>query len=49
MWTWIMIAALYAVGMGFLALLGGTGSAGAALRRWGESASRHDECSPLSC
>jgi hypothetical protein len=46
MWNWIMIAALYTVSMGLLALLGGVRSAGDALRRWGESASRHDGAPP---
>ena len=34
-----MIAALYIVGMGFFALVGGVRSAGDAIRRWGETAS----------
>jgi hypothetical protein len=38
MWNWIIIVALYALGMGFFALLGGLRSAGDAIRRWGETA-----------
>jgi hypothetical protein len=50
MWNWIMIAALYAFGMGFFALLGGLRSAGDAIRRWGETASsrRRSRLSPVS-
>jgi hypothetical protein len=40
MWSWIMIAGLYALGMGFLALLGGVRAAGDAFRRWGETVSQ---------
>ncbi len=35
-----MIAALYAFGMGFFALLGGVRSASDAIRRWGETVSQ---------
>ena len=42
MWNWILIAALYALGMGFFSLLGGLSSAGDAFRRWGESATRRE-------
>jgi hypothetical protein len=49
MWNWIMIAALYLVGMGFFALLGGLRAASDALRRWGESSSQRAECSSPGC
>ena len=39
MWNWILIAALYALGMGVFSLLGGVRAAGDVFRRWGESAS----------
>jgi hypothetical protein len=42
MWSWILIGALYAFGMGFFALLGGVQAAGDAFRRWGESASHRE-------
>ena len=50
MWNWIIIAALYAFGMGFFALLGGLRSAGDAIRRWGETVSsrRRSRLSPVS-
>jgi hypothetical protein len=48
MWTWILIAALYALGMGFFSLLGGLRAAGDAFRRWGETASRERRLSPSS-
>jgi hypothetical protein len=35
---WMIIALLYAFGMGIFSLLGGLSSAGEAFRRWGESA-----------
>jgi hypothetical protein len=41
MWNWILIGSLYVLGMGVLTLLGGLGSAGEALQRWGEFVSRH--------
>ena len=44
-----MIAALYLVGMGFFALLGGLRAASDALRRWGESSSQRVECSSPGC
>jgi hypothetical protein len=40
--NWILIASLYLLGMGVLTLLGGLGSAGEAMQRWGESVSRHE-------
>jgi hypothetical protein len=49
MWNWIMVAALYLLGMGFFALVGGVRAAGDAFRRWGESAShRRRRLSPSS-
>ena len=42
MWTWILIGALYAFGMGVFSLLGGVHAAGDAFRRWGESASHRE-------
>ena len=44
-----MIAALYALGMGFFALLGGVRAAGDALQRWGETHWRRKECVSRSC
>lgn len=41
MLNWLLIGSLYMLGMGILALLGGLGSAGEALQRWGKFASRH--------
>jgi hypothetical protein len=38
--SWIVIVALYLVGMGFFALIGGLGSAAEAFRRWGEHTAR---------
>jgi hypothetical protein len=35
MWTWIWIAILYVVGMGFFYWLGGIGAASKAIERWG--------------
>ena len=40
MFEWIVIVALYLVGMGFFRLVGGFASAGEALRRWGEAEAR---------
>ena len=40
MWTWIVIGALYLVGMGSFQLLGGLGAAGDAFRQWGEAVAR---------
>jgi hypothetical protein len=37
MWNWILIGSLYVLGMGVMTLLGGLGSAGEAMQRWGES------------
>ena len=42
MWTLLTIIGLYAIGMGFFRLLGGFGSAGEAMRSWGEAATRLD-------
>ena len=36
---WIIIAILYAFGIGFFRLLGGMNAAGEALRRWGRASS----------
>jgi hypothetical protein len=49
MWSWIIIGALYLLGMGILNLLGGLGSAGEAFRQWGEShAAKKRHLSPSS-
>jgi hypothetical protein len=48
MWNWILIAALYALGMGFFSLIGGLRAAGDAFRRWGESSSRRERLSASS-
>jgi hypothetical protein len=40
MWTWIVIAVLYVLETALFRVLGGTGSAGDALRRWGALSSR---------
>lgn len=40
MWSWIVVAALYVIGMGLFHMLGGLASAAEALRAWGEAASR---------
>jgi uncharacterized protein HemY len=37
---WIVIIALYALGMGLFHLLGGLGAAGEAFRKWGEATAR---------
>jgi hypothetical protein len=37
MWTWIVIVVLYVLEIALFRALGGTGSAGDALRRWGRS------------
>ena len=42
MWNWLLIGLLYLLGMGVLILLGGLGSAGEAMQRWGEAVSRHE-------
>ncbi|HEY2936564.1 MAG TPA: hypothetical protein VGJ25_08180 [Gaiellaceae bacterium] len=39
MGTWIVVGVLYVLGIGFFHLLGGIGSAGDAVRRWGEASS----------
>ena len=45
-----MIVALYLLGMGFFALVGGVRAAGDAIRRWGETEShrRRARISPTS-
>jgi hypothetical protein len=40
MWTWVVIAVLYVLETALFRVLGGTGSAGDALRRWGARSSR---------
>jgi hypothetical protein len=37
MWSWIWIAVLYALGMGFFHWLGGIGAAANAIQRWGNA------------
>jgi hypothetical protein len=39
MWTWIAIAVFYVLEIALFRALGGTGSAGDALRRWGRFSS----------
>jgi hypothetical protein len=46
---WIITGALYVLGMGLFAILGGIGAAGDALRNWGRiSASRRGRSSDVS-
>jgi hypothetical protein len=41
MWSWLLIGALYVLGIGFFRWLGGVGAAGDAISRWGrETAER---------
>jgi len=49
MWNWILIAALYAFGMGIFSLLGGLRAAGDAFRRWGEQHARRERSACPSC
>jgi hypothetical protein len=37
MWSWLLIGALYVLGIGFFRWLGGVASAGDAIARWGRS------------
>jgi hypothetical protein len=37
MWAWILIAALYVLGIGFFRWLGGIGAAADAIQRWGQT------------
>jgi hypothetical protein len=37
MWSWLIIVALYVLGMGFFQWLGGIGAASDAIQRWGQS------------
>jgi hypothetical protein len=39
MWQWIIVIALYVVGMGFFHVLGGLGAAAETLKRWGHASS----------
>ena len=39
MWGWIIVIALYVLGMAFFHLLGGLGAAAEALQRWGSASS----------
>jgi hypothetical protein len=49
MLQWLIIGALYFVGFGFFGLIGGLGSAGDAIRSWGESAAaRHSRAASSS-
>jgi hypothetical protein len=36
MWGWLLIVALYVLGMGFFRWLGGISAASQALQRWGQ-------------
>lgn len=48
MLTWIVVVALYAVGMGLFHFLGGLSAAGEAIENWGRAsaAGREQEISP---
>jgi hypothetical protein len=50
MWSWIEIALLYLLGMGFFCWLGGISAAADALSRWGRATSerRRSALSPSS-
>jgi hypothetical protein len=48
MWSWIIIAGLYAFGMSVLGLLGGVGAAADAFRQWGEAAARQPDAPSVS-
>ena len=37
MWSWLVIAGLYVLGMGFFRWLGGISAASDAIQRWGQS------------
>jgi hypothetical protein len=37
MWGWVVILALYVLGMSFFRWLGGIGAAASAIQRWGHS------------
>ena len=39
MWSWVIVAVMYVLGMGLFGILGGLGSAAEGFRRWGESTS----------
>jgi hypothetical protein len=43
MWDWIIIVALYALGVGIFELLGGLGAAAETLKRWGAAHSSIDQ------
>jgi hypothetical protein len=51
MLTWIVVAVLYAVGMGLFHILGGLSAAGEAIENWGRAsaADREEHVSPSSC
>jgi hypothetical protein len=49
MWSWVVIAVLYALGMGFFWLLGGLGGAADAFQKWGSrTGSTRSRRSPMS-
>ena len=50
MWGWIVVIALYALGMGLFHIFGGLRSAGEAIENWGRasSASRAEQLSTSS-
>ena len=49
MWSWVVVAVLYALGMGFLSLLGGLGGAADAFQKWGsKTGSARSRRSPAS-
>jgi hypothetical protein len=37
MWSWLWIAVLYVLGIGFFRWLGGIGAAATAIQRWGHA------------
>lgn len=48
MWSWLIIAVLYALGMGFFSLLGGLGGAADAFQKWGSRSGSARRRSPAS-
>jgi hypothetical protein len=49
MWSWLVVAVLYALGMGFFSLLGGLGGAAEAFQKWGsKTGSERSRRSPAS-
>jgi hypothetical protein len=49
MWSWVVVAVLYALGMGFFSLLGGLSGAADAFQKWGsKTGSARSRRSPTS-